>query len=126
MLAATTRRTGIRIRGPPLLLPGTRGRTLGSRRGRRRGRLRAETSERTWNPGANLRVHVRSAGGHDLHRDPVPTREPADVVVRARQIMRNNTLGPVDFGDDSARIRRNLLVDIEPVFRASNQRLTEV
>src|SRR5262245_11884279 len=87
--AATHQRTGTDLIRAALrrLLPGARDRPLSrGLRGWRRGRLRTEPAERPRDLRANLRVHVGRACRDHVHRNPVASREPGDVVVRTRQI----------------------------------------
>src|SRR6187431_45995 len=116
ILSATCHRFDVRLIRTALLLPRARSGTLSSRlRGWRWRRLRAEATHRPRDLRADLRIHVRGPGIHDVHRDAIAAREPRDVVVRARQVMRHHAFGPIHFGDYRARVRRDLLIDVEAV-----------
>src|SRR5262245_45448946 len=53
-------------------------------------------------------------------------REFLDESVCAGQLMWNNAFGPIDFFNDIAWIRRDLLIRHKPVFLAPNERLSQI
>src|SRR5438445_265039 len=77
-------------------------------------------------PACRVTSRPPRAAARRLSGNAVSGRELEHERVLARKMMRHDTLRPVDFVDNLARVRRDLLVGIEDEIRGADERFREV